>query len=105
MATFLLSFRVEDDTERATYRERYDALHLAIDTMASKTWTETTSFVLFETATESIDVVGRRLVAGLDDEVDVVILRKIDWKIARYWGNVTDGDILQLMPGISPLNA
>ena len=89
-ANYWLSFMVATERSAAKGVEslRRQSIYAAVQVFDSGYWDETTSFILFE-ADDDIDVVGKAVVAGLDPDLDLLILRKVASASARYWGKVT----------------
>ena len=89
-ANYWLSFMVATDPSAAKGVEslRRQSIYAVVQVFDSGYWDETTSFILFE-ADDDIEVVGKAVVAGLDPDLDLLILRKVSSASARYWGKVT----------------
>lgn len=91
MATcnYWLSFKVasENSTSKGSESARRQTIYAAAAKLDSGYWEETTSFILFE-ADDNVDTVGKALVAGLDPNLDTVVIRKMASATARYWGKV-----------------
>lgn len=96
MATYWLSFRLEND---ATYALRYDALVETIRQQTTKWWPETTAFFVFESG-RTIDQIAESVAEVIDERCDVVLCGMTDFKSARLIGNNQDNDIFDLIPFI-----
>ncbi|WP_312806253.1 hypothetical protein [Agrobacterium cavarae] len=88
---YWLSFKVATDrsTSKGDDAKRRQSIYDTVTLMDVGHWKETTSFILFE-APDTIDAVGRKIVAGLDADLDTVVIRRVSNSAARYWGVVTD---------------
>jgi len=88
-ANYWLSFTVATDRSASKGVEslRRQSIYAAVQKLDAGYWDETTSFILFE-AGDDIDVVGKAVVAGLDPDLDLLILRKVSSASARCWGQV-----------------
>lgn len=95
-ANYWLSFMVATDrsAEKGVESLRRQSIYAAVQVFDSGYCDETTSFILFE-ADDDIDVVGKAVVAGLDPDLDLLILRKVSSASARYWGEVTQPTALR----------
>jgi hypothetical protein len=82
--TYWISFKIRDD---ADYQTRYDALVDEIDQLSTKTWSDTTSFYLIETGKE-IDALATALKACIDLGKDMLVIRRLDNKSARFMGKL-----------------
>jgi hypothetical protein len=89
-----MTFRIADDQQ---YAQRYDNLVEAVRTIASEWWTESTSFLLFESAL-SIDDVAAKVKDAINPAKDLALIGMPDYKSARAVGAVKDGDLFKLMP-------
>lgn len=106
MANYWVSFTVhKGDRAKGTYDVRRDSIYAVAQgpTKSNPHWVETTSFILF-TSGDDIDVVGKKIVAGLDGAVDVLLIGKVGVKADRYWGAVKDTKkLISLYPTMTPL--
>ena len=94
MATYWLSFRIEDNR---TYAQRYEALVDAVRQVSTKWWVDTTAFLVFESSS-GIDAIAAAVEAAVDTSVDVVLIGMTDFKSARILGNNQDNDIFAVIP-------
>ena len=92
MASYFLTFRVDEETRGYDAKERRDSIKLAITKMSPKTWDGPTSFFIFETASTNINTVLEKIVAGLDESLDVIFIRRVGYKSSRVWGAVSNED-------------
>lgn len=98
MATYFVSFTIEDETINGRdYNERWNAMYDAIRSMANSYWEETTSFVAFETE-QSIGSITTAVKDALEPAIDTALIRSMDAKDARIIGLVADEDIFKIMP-------
>lgn len=92
MATVIywLSFKVSTDRSpsKGVDGVRRQSIYDAVTTFDPGYWEETTSFILFD-AEDDIDAVGRAVVAGLDADLDTVVIRKMSTATGRFWEKVT----------------
>ena len=87
MAKFWISYRLK---RNSTYEKRYDDLMEAIDDCCTgERWEETTSFHMIE-STLTIDSATRKLKAAINTTTDVILVREVDTKSARFIGAVSD---------------
>lgn len=103
MASYWVSFRVNDTEKKSTYDKRRQSIYDAANLMASCVWEETTSFIIFETDIDATKTVATRLTRGLLEDFDTVVVRKVDFQACYIWGLVNDKDIYRLMPTIKRL--
>ena len=90
---YWVSFRIGTE---GNYTDRYNNLHQAINENGTEWWFETTSFYLVRSEL-SIDSFARRLVATIDKRHDILVIRELNRKRARYAGVITDDDIFIFM--------
>ena len=90
MASYFLTFRVDEETRAYDAKKRRQSIEDAVDDMSPKTWKEPTSFIIFETSSTNIDSVLENIVAGLDESLDVIFLRRVGFKTSRVWGAIPD---------------
>lgn len=103
MARYWVSFRVNDSEKKATYVKRRQSIYDAMESMASKFWKETTSFIVFESELESTKSVTTHLTRQLLEGYDTVVVRKVDHTNCFIWGLIDDPDIFELMPTLQLL--
>jgi hypothetical protein len=97
MSVFWLTFRLhEQTTSRGSYEERYDALMAELQAFSTLTWTNTTSFVVFESAS-SIAALGQAFKGVIDPKVDLFLMRAMESKLAVICGSNDDPGIYRLM--------
>ena len=83
MAVYWLTFRLHEDQ---SYAQRYDNLVDAIDKLSTKWWTQSSSFILFESAT-NIDGVAAAAKQAVKPTTDIVLIGMPDYKSARVIGS------------------
>lgn len=88
---YWITFRIENDK---TWQDRYDSLVEAVEENCDSVWDETTSFYLADSQLE-IDPLGQRLVAGLNPRKDILVIRKLNVSVSRYFGAVKNLDLLK----------
>lgn len=76
------TYRLKRD---ATYDQRYEALVKAFNAIGEYLWTEPTSFCAFETEF-TIDQAALRVKAAVNEYTDLVLIREVGVKDARYIG-------------------
>lgn len=96
MATYWLSFRLQDDP---TYSERYKNLTEAVRKLSTKWWVEASSFIVFASPS-SIDEIAASVADTIYLDTDLVIIGMPDFKSARLVGHHEDDDIFELVPFI-----
>ena len=97
MSVFWLTFRLhEQTTSKGSYEERYDALVAKLQELSTLTWANTTSFVVFESAS-SIAALGQAFKGAVDPKVDLFLMRAMERKQAVICGSNDDPDIYDLM--------
>lgn len=93
--TYYVSFTIESDS---TYDARYEKL---IDTVREHTdgtyWDVTTSYILFESSSETSAIV-RDLKGAITPSKDVVVLAMPEYKTMHVIGANGDQDIFKLVP-------
>jgi len=94
MATFLVSFRVEEYGNANERRQDLEAEVLRGSTMH---WKDTTSFLIIE-VDDTISNLAKRTKQWIDTDVDVVLFRTLGTQDARVIGAVQDQDLFTLMP-------
>jgi hypothetical protein len=98
MAVYWLTFRLhEERVSGSSYEQRYQALYKAIETAATKWWTEPTSFVAFESS-QNIGSIAKACKQAIAPSHDVVLLRAMDTQSAILIGEADDPDIFKLIP-------
>ncbi|MCA0058387.1 MULTISPECIES: hypothetical protein [unclassified Mesorhizobium] len=96
MATYWLSFRLQDDR---TYNQRYENLTETVERLSTKWWVEASSFIVF--ASEAgIDKIASEIADVIYIDTDLVIVGMPEFKSARLIGHHEDDDIFELMPFI-----
>lgn len=93
MATYWLSFRLNDDS---TYDERYGSLIETIREQAISWWVDTTAFIVFDSQLK-IDGIAGSISKVINNSTDLVILGMPDYKSARLIGETEDEDIFKLI--------
>ena len=93
MAVYWLTFKLKED---GGYAMRYHALEEAVRSNASRWWTESTSFLLFESAA-SIDDIAISVSSAINTDVDLALLGMPYVKSARAIGAIADEDLFKLM--------
>ncbi|MCR4265341.1 hypothetical protein [Nitratireductor sp. ZSWI3] len=96
MATYWLSFRLQDDS---TYNQRYKDLTDTVQRLSTKWWVEASSFIVFASAAD-IDKIASEIADVIYVDTDLVIVGMPDFKSARLIGHHEDDDIFELMPFI-----
>lgn len=90
MPAYWLGFRVHSGSANGrTYSNRRDGLLEAIEdecTNKYHLWDDTTSFIIFETSSTNCAAIARRLSVRLSREVDVILIRAMDFKNAAVFG-------------------
>lgn len=90
MPAYWLSFRVHSGFANGkTYSNRRNGLLEALeDECTSKyhLWDDTTSFIIFETSSTDCAAIARRLSVRLSREVDVMLIRAMNFKNAAVFG-------------------
>ncbi len=95
MATYFVSFCIEDDS---SYQTRYDGLVGLIGLLTETTrWEQTTSFILFDSSL-SIDAISKEIKAVIRPSTDTVVLGKPAFQAMRVIGLNNDEDIYKLVP-------
>jgi hypothetical protein len=94
MAVYLLTFRLNEDSD---YAARYDRLVEAVRETSKGWWVESTSFILFD-SDQNIDDLAATVKANLKPAVDLALVGMRDYKSARAIGAITDDDLYVLMP-------
>lgn len=79
---FWTTFRLKQD---ATYSTRYDELTATLRRIGNYLWVEPTSFCAFETDLD-IDDVALQLSGAVNENTDLVLIREVGVKDARYIG-------------------
>jgi hypothetical protein len=103
MATFWLTFRIEDrNVGGRTYDDRRNALYEAVRTRASRWWVKPTSYVAFESQ-HSLDDLAGACRSSISPAHDLFLIREMDSKNAIICGNNDDKDIYILMPYLRTL--
>lgn len=101
MATYWLSFRLDDSRPRArvTYDVRYADFVNAVHEHANldMLWEETTSFYIFESSSTLANI-AFDLKAAIDPDFDIFVLRSLDAKRAIGCGDAADEKLSALMP-------
>lgn len=90
MYIYWISYRIHEDS---SYAARYNDLIDRIDQVSLSQWDETTSFHIIK-SDYSIDQISTHLVVPLKERVDTLVIRKMNYRDARYFGN--DSDFLSL---------
>lgn len=95
MAVYAVSFRIHNDTD---YSRRYESFTKALTAGAIRSWEETTSFVLVETA-ESIDTFCLRIYVGsaFDASKDIYLVMDVEKPSARFRGKNEYPNTLQAL--------
>lgn len=97
MEDYWVSFRISDKTIGGeTYSERREALIGAVLDESKGYWDETTSFLLVRTS-RTIDQLASAAKAAIALSEDLVVMRKLSVKTARYVGALSDKDIFHFM--------
>tara|TARA_R110001606_G_scaffold1290_2_gene4849 strand:- start:188 stop:487 length:300 start_codon:yes stop_codon:yes gene_type:complete len=97
---YWVSFRIADDLTRS---DRYSALSQSVEEYCGNVWQETTSFYLADSYL-TIDALGKQLTKKLNPKKDILIIRMLNSKNARYFGAVEDLDLLEaFLPKIKSL--
>lgn len=98
---YWLSFRLhKSDGYERTYDQRLQDLNDEIKAASgdgANWWLETTSFFIFRSS-ESLDTIVARVRRAIDDDVDLVVLRKMNNQSGRVIGACKDKDIFKLVP-------
>jgi hypothetical protein len=98
MATFWITFRIADErVDSKSYEDRYNALMVVIQKVATQWWAEPTSFIAF-LSTQSIDSIANACKKAIAPSFDLFLIREMDAKVARICGKNGDKDIFILMP-------
>lgn len=98
MAVYWISFTLDDRTIGGrTYNDRWTALYTAVHDVSTNWWEETTAFIAFETE-ESIVRLISVIKSAVSEKYDIVIIRKLDTKIARIIGPVKNKKVFTLIP-------
>lgn len=85
---YWLSFRIENlPVSGRTYQQRYDALEAAVAADSVDMWKETTSFIVFESNEEDIDVLALSFKAAIAPSHDYFLFRRMDSSTARFCGS------------------
>lgn len=96
MATYWLTFRIEDKTANGKdYSARYVAFLEAVKKRATMYWDVPTSFIAFESA-DDIDSLCGHLKKAISEAHDVFLVGMPEFKSARIVGANPDGDIHSL---------
>ena len=93
MDTYWLTFRIHDD---AGYEKRRDALYDAISALTDKWWVESTSFVVFRSASNSGAICGK-IKAAINVRTDLAVLGKTDFKSMSVMGKVDHFNTLEAL--------
>ncbi|GEM_PF-6387151 len=105
MAEYMVSFVVHGDSFAADYKERIDSIYEAVEAIRGDgpVWKDTTSFIAFSSSLNTRET-GRRLVQGLDGSKDILLIRRIGYKVTYVWGAFSGGNALtELFPEIENL--
>lgn len=98
MAEYAISFRIQDKTVSGrTYDDRYNALIEALRLGTSRSWEETTAFVVISNS-RTIDQVAAACKLAIAPSEDIVLILSVNTKAGRVIGNVQDQDLFVLIP-------
>lgn len=105
MAEYLVSFVVHGDSDVGSYDDRIASIYDAVNALrgGGAFWDDTTSFIAFVSSLDTRST-GRRLVQKLDEGKDILLIRRIGYKITYVWGAYSGADALTtLFPEIEQL--
>jgi hypothetical protein len=95
MATYWLTFRIHDTGNPDARR---DALYDAISKLTPEWWVESTSFIVFDSASNINDIAAKAK-SAISPSVDLVLIGMPDYKSAVLVGNSDDyKTLLKLVP-------
>lgn len=92
MAEYFVSFRVAEEWTFASANDRRKSIYDAIEP-AQPVWDETTSFIILRVENTLSDLM-KALVAGLDPNHDMMVIRQVGYKNTGYWGAVAKEELL-----------
>ncbi|WP_138918467.1 hypothetical protein [Nitrospirillum viridazoti] len=96
---YWVSFRI-NEADRDDYHEVYKDFEdtiVNIFAINGQIWKETTSFIVFRSNFD-IDTISIALKTVIDDNIDLFIIRKMNYRTARICGNNNSPLINQMIP-------
>jgi hypothetical protein len=97
MSVYWLTFRIHEATIGGrSYEARYEMLNDVIDDLASVTWKDPTSFIVFESGT-GIGAIMSKCKSAIAPSHDLVLIREMDKQSALTAGLIEDPDIFKMI--------